>query len=189
MLRSLILLAALTASIPVLAADKYAIDPGHSQARFGYNHMGFSNIVANFESVTGEIMLDSADITKSSVSVTVPIASLRSGVVKLDQHLQSPDFFDMAKFANATFTSTKIDKTGDKTFKLTGDLTIHGVTKSVTFDATINGMGEHPMAKVPAAGFDAHAVIKRSDFGLGAYVPAVSDEVKLSVTIEAKKAP
>jgi polyisoprenoid-binding protein YceI len=189
MIRSLLLLAALAASSAALAGDRYAIDPGHSQVRFGYNHMGFSNIVANFESVNGEIVLDAADIAKSSVSVTVPIASMRSGVVKLDQHLQSADFFDMAKFADATFKSTKVEKTGEKTFKLTGDLTIHGVTKSVTFDASINGMGDHPMAKVPAAGFDAHATIKRSDFGLGAYVPAVSDEVKLSITIEAKKAP
>ena len=96
MLRSLVLLTALTASAGALAADKYAIDPGHSQVRFGYNHMGFSNIVASFESINGEILFDSADITKSSVTVTVPIASLRSGVVKLDQHLQSADFFDMS---------------------------------------------------------------------------------------------
>ena len=188
MFRRIVLISALMCSATAFAADKYAIDPGHSQVRFGYNHMGFSNIVGNFESITGEIMLDGADWSKSSVSVTIPIASMRTGVAKLDQHLQSPDFFDMAKFANANFTSTKVEKTGDKSMKVTGDLTIHGVTKSVTFDATVNGMGEHPMAKVPAAGFDAHATIKRSDFGMGAYAPAVSDDVKLSIPIEAKKA-
>ena len=176
------------ASFPALAADKYDIDPTHTQVQFTYNHMGFSNITGRFDEVGGEFLFDAADPAKSSVSITIPVSSISTGVDKLDEHLLKADFFDAAQFPTATFKSTGIVAAGAGKWAVAGDLTIHGVTRPVVLDVTLNGMGEHPMRKVPAVGFDASARIKRSDFGVGAYVPAVGDEVTLSITVEATQA-
>ena len=176
------------ASFPALAADKYDIDPTHTQVQFTYNHMGFSNITGRFDEVGGEFLFDAADPSKSSVSITIPVASISTGVEKLDEHLLKADFFDAAQFPTATFKSTGIVAAGAGKWAVAGDLTIHGVTRPVVLDVTLNGMGEHPMRKVPAVGFDASARIKRSEFGVGAYVPAVGDEVTLSITVEAIQA-
>ena len=176
------------ASFSAQAADKYDIDPTHTQVQFTYNHMGFSNITGRFDEVTGDFLFDPADPTKSSVSITIPVSSISTGVAKLDEHLLKADFFDAAQFPTATFKSTGVTAAGEGKLAVAGDLTIHGVTRPVVLDVTINGIGEHPMRKAPAAGFDASASIKRSDFGVGAYVPAVSDEVTLSITVEATKA-
>ncbi|MBL8296969.1 MAG: polyisoprenoid-binding protein [Rhodanobacteraceae bacterium] len=189
MFRKLALAATLvTASLTAVAADKYEFDGSHTNVVFSWTHMGLSNPSARFAAIEGELLLDTADLTKSSVSVTIPIDSLRTDVTKFDQHLRSADFFDLAKFPAATFKSTKVEKAGDNKLKVTGDLTIHGVTKSTVLDVTVNKVGEHPMAKKPAAGFDAWTTIKRSDFGMGAYVPNVSDEVKIHITTETLKA-
>jgi polyisoprenoid-binding protein YceI len=176
------------ASFSVQAADKYDIDPTHTQVQFTYNHMGFSNITGRFDEVKGEFLFDAADPTKSSVSITIPVASISTGVAKLDEHLLKADFFDATQFPTATFKSTGVTAAGEGKLAVAGDLTIHGVTRPVVLDVTINGVGEHPMRKLPAAGFDASARIKRSDFGVGAYVPAVGDEVTLSITVEATRA-
>lgn len=176
------------ASFSAQAADKYDIDPTHTQVQFTYNHMGFSNITGRFDEVTGDFQFDAADPTKSSVSITIPVASISTGVDKLDEHLLKADFFDATQFPTATFKSTGVTAAGEGKLAVAGDLTIHGVTRPVVLDVTINGIGEHPMRKLPAAGFDARATIKRSDFGVGAYVPAVGDEVTLSITVEATQA-
>lgn len=176
------------ASFSAQAADKYDIDPTHTQVQFTYNHMGFSNITGRFDEVTGDFLFDAADPTKSSVSITIPVASISTGVDKLDEHLLKADFFDATQFPTATFKSTGVTAAGEGKLAVAGDLTIHGVTRPVVLDVTINGVGEHPMRKLPAAGFDARATIKRSDFGVGAYVPAVGDEVTLSITVEATQA-
>ncbi|GMV30163.1 MAG: polyisoprenoid-binding protein [Rhodanobacteraceae bacterium] len=189
MFRKLVLAAALaTASLTAAAADKYEFDGNHTNVVFTWSHFGLSNPSARFAKVEGEVLLDTADLTKSSVSVTIPIDSLRTDVPKFDEHLRSSDFFDLAKFPTATFKSTKVEKAGDNKLKVTGDLTIHGVTKPAVLDVTVNKIGDHPMAKKPTAGFDATTVVKRSDFGMGNYVPNVSDEVKIHITTETLKA-
>lgn len=170
------------------AADRYTIDPTHTQVEFTYSHFGFSNITGRFDTVESEFLFDAQDPTKSSVKVTIPMASLSTGVEKLDAHLLNADFFDAEKFPTATFTSTAVTAAGEGQLKVAGDLTIHGVTRPVVLDVTINKIGEHPMAKTPAAGFDARTVIKRSDFGVGAYAPAVSDEVTIEITVESRLA-
>jgi polyisoprenoid-binding protein YceI len=147
--------------------------------------MGFSNITGRFDTVQGDFLFDPADPTKSSVSITIPISSMSTGVAKLDEHLQKPDFFDAATFPTATFKSTGVTAAGEGQLKVAGDLTIHGVTRPVVLDVTINKIGEHPMAKVPAAGFDATTTILRSDYGVGGYVPVVGDEVRIDITVEA----
>jgi polyisoprenoid-binding protein YceI len=183
----------LLASLPAFAAtQKYDVDAGHSNVTFGWNHFGFSNPTARLEKIEGSLLLDTTDLTKSSVSVTLPLDGLHSGVAKLDEHLSSPDFLDAAKYPTITFKSTKVEKAGTDGLKITGDLTVHGVTKSVVLDAKVNKIGifEIPAMKVkiPAAGFDAHTVIKRSEFGVSNYVPAVSDEIPVRITFDAKLA-
>ena len=164
----------------------YTIDPSHTQTVFSWNHLGFSNPTANFDRIEGTITYDAADASKSSVDVTIATDSINSHVTKFDEHLKSDDFFDVAKFPTATFKSTKVEKgAAEGKFKVSGDLTIHGVTKPVTIDATLNGAGEHPMSKQPAIGFDGSLKIKRSDFGLGKNAPYVSDEVSIRITTEA----
>jgi polyisoprenoid-binding protein YceI len=177
------------ASFAAQAAGNFTIDPTHTQVQFTYNHLGYSNITGRFDQVESEFNLDTADLTKSNVSVTIPVASISTGVEKLDTHLLGADFFDAAQFPTATFKSTGVTAAGEGKLAVAGDLTIHGVTRPVVLDVTVNKIGDHPMAKVPAAGFDASLTIKRSDFGVGAYVPMVSDEVRLTITVEARKTP
>lgn len=171
------------------ASETYTIDSTHTQTIFSWNHFGYSNPTANFDKIEGTITFDAADVSKSSVDVTIAIGSINSHVTKFDEHLKSADFFDVAKFPTATFKSSKVENGAAKeTYKVTGDLTIHGVTKSVVIDAKLNAMSVHPMKKVPAIGFDGALTIKRSDFGIGNYVPNVSDEVKIHITTEAMAA-
>jgi polyisoprenoid-binding protein YceI len=116
--------------------------------------------------------------------VTIPLANLLTGIPKLDEHLASKDFFDAATYPTATFVSTKVTLTGKETAKVEGNLTVHGVTKPEVLHVTLNKIGEN-MFKKPTAGFSATATIKRSDFGLTTYLPALSDEVKLYIESEA----
>jgi polyisoprenoid-binding protein YceI len=118
------------------------------------------------------------------VDVTLPLASLDTHVPALDKHLKEADFFDADKYPTVTFKSTKVQPLGGHKFNVTGDLTVHGVTKTVVLAATLNKVGPHPMTKAQSIGFDATASIKRSDFGVGAYVPKVSDEISIRITTE-----
>ncbi|WP_069307990.1 YceI family protein, partial [Methylobrevis pamukkalensis] len=145
------------------AADKYTLDPSHSQVVFTYNHLGYSNTVGMFSGFTGDIMLDAEDPSKSTVSVSIDTASLITGWPERDAHFKTGDFFDAEAAPKVTFVSTNVEVTGEKTANITGDLTLNGITKPVVLEATLNQMGEHPMAKKPWAGFDATATIKRSD--------------------------
>lgn len=168
-----------------IASGTYKLDPSHTDVLVQWNHMGFSNPTAHFGNAEGTLVYDATDVTKSTVEVKLPLTGLNSFTAKFDEHLKSADFFDAAKFPAATFKSTKVESAGTNKLTVTGDLTIKDQTKPVTLDVTINGGGEHPMAKVPAAGFDATTTLKRSDFGVGAYAPNVSDEVKVRITTEA----
>ncbi|QPB72698.1 polyisoprenoid-binding protein [Xylella fastidiosa] len=164
----------------------YTLDSNHTNVLLQWNHFGFSNPSAHFGNVEGTVVYDAADVTKSTVQVTLPLSGLNSFTAKLDEHLKSTDFFDAAKFPSITFKSTKVVSNGTNKLAVTGDLTVKGITKPVTLDVTINGAGEHPMTKKQAIGFDANATIKRSEFGMSAYVPNVSDEIKVRITAEAQ---
>ena len=168
-----------------LAADPYTIDPNHTQIEYTYSHFGFSHITGHLSNIEGDFLFDAKDPTKSSIQVDVPISTITVGVPALDTELRSDMFFDADKFPLATFQSTSVTSSAPDKLAVTGDLTIHGVTKPVTLDVTINKIGEHPMRGVAAVGFDATATIKRSDFGVSKYVPNVSDEVTLHITMEA----
>ncbi|HEY5781676.1 MAG TPA: YceI family protein [Lysobacter sp.] len=175
-----------SASAAAFAAPvTYKIDPNHTNVVASWNHFGFSNPIANFGQVDGFITYDPDHVGTSKVEVTIPMAGLDTRVAKFDEHLRSADFFDAEKYPTITFKSTKVEAAGDKKLRVFGELTVHGVTKPVVLDTTINKIGEQPMAKRAAAGFDATTTIKRSDFGVDKYAPNVSDTVTIRITTEA----
>jgi len=174
------------ASAAFAAPVTYQIDPTHTEVVFSWSHFGFSNPTAKFQSSTGTLVLDEDNPAASSVEVTFAIDSLNTGVPALDTHLKTADFFDAATYPTASFKSTKVEVTGADTARVTGDLTIKGVTKPLTLDVRLNKLGAN-MKQQPTAGFSATGELKRSDFNTGAYVPAVSDEITLKITVEANK--
>lgn len=186
MLKPLILAAALlVAGNAVAAPVTYKIDANHTDVIAGWNHFGFSRPTARFGQVDGVIVYDAANVGQSSVKVSIPLTGINSGVPALDEHLRGADFFDAEKYPTITFNSTKTEAAGDNKLRVSGDLTVHGVTKVVVLDVTLNKAGEHPMAKRAAIGFDATTTLKRSDFGIAKYVPNVSDEITIRITTEA----
>lgn len=176
---------AVASSAAFAASSTYKLDPAHTDVVAQWSHFGFSNPVAHFGQVDGTIVYDPDNVAASKVEVTLPMSGLSSHVAALDNHLRSVELFDVANFPEATFKSTKVEAAGKGKLNITGDLTIKGITKAVVLDATINQVSVHPMTKQPSAGFDAIATIRRSDFGLGLYAPAVSDAVQLRITTEA----
>ncbi|MCU7697349.1 YceI family protein [Acinetobacter sp. AYS6] len=176
---------ALASSVTLAAPVDYKIDPTHTATVFSWNHFGFSTPSANFSDIQGVIKVDNAKPANSSVNVTIPLSSVNTNVPALDKEFQEEAWFNAAKYPNITFKSTKVETKDKKHFKITGDLTVKGVTKPVVLDAVLNKQGEHPMAKVPAIGFNATTSFKRSEFGLGNYVPNVGDKITVNITTEA----
>lgn len=176
---------AATASIAAAEPVKYMLDPSHSQVIFSWNHLGYSTTYGMFSGFEGEIMFDQEDPANSSVTVSMPVMSMFTGWEQREGHFMSDDFFGASEGDMVTFTSTSIEVTGDDTALITGDLTMNDITKSVVLDAKLNGTGTHPMAQKEWAGFDATTTLMRSDFGVGAFAPAVSDEVDVMISIEA----
>lgn len=169
--------------------EKYLLDASHSQILFSYEHLGYSTTYGMFSGFEGEIMFDEENPENSSVTVSMPVTSMFTGWEQRDTHFMSADFFDAAASEDlVSFTSTAIELTGEDSALITGDLTLNGVTKSVVLDAHLNQAGMHPMEQKPWAGFDARTTLLRSDFGVGAFAPVVSDEVEVRISIEAMKA-
>jgi polyisoprenoid-binding protein YceI len=170
----------------------YTIDPTHTFVHFTWSHVGFSNPSADFINVTGSIEGDQDHPEKSSVTATMPVSSLDSHVPALNEHLiQSGDFFKTKEYPDVTFKSTAIKNLDrqKQTFTLLGDLTVNGITKPVTLEAKLNKAGPHPFYDgAPAVGFNATTTLKRSDFGISNFVPMVSDELQVSITVEAIEA-
>ena len=163
----------------------FTIDPTHSRVSFTFDHLGFSHPLVQLEQIKGTLVVDQSDWTKSSVSVTMPLAGLHTGTDKLDEHLRSADFFDVGKFPNVTFKSAKVTKTGTDTLDITGDLSAHGITRPVTLHTRVNRIGENKLTSSQTAGFEADAVLKRSEFGMDEFVPAILDEVPVHITLSA----
>ncbi|AVZ85641.1 MULTISPECIES: YceI family protein [unclassified Acinetobacter] len=185
---SLGLAAAIASSVTLAAPVDYKIDPTHTATVFSWNHFGFSTPSANFTDIQGTIKVDNAKPSNSSVEVTIPLSSVNTNVVALDKEFQEEAWFNAAKYPNITFKSTKVETKDKKHFKITGNLTVKGVTKPVVLDAVLNKQGEHPMAKVPAIGFNATTSFNRSAFGIGNYVPNVGDKITVNITTEATAA-
>ena len=162
----------------------YKLDPNHTMVLFSWNHFGYSNPTADIGLGEGTVVFDEQHPAQSSIEVTLPLAKLDTHVEALDTHLKEADFFDAAKYPVITFKSSKVEPLGQHKFKVTGELSVHGVTRTIVLDASLNKVGPHPMSKVQSIGFDATAALKRSDFGVGAYVPNVSDEIHIRITTE-----
>ncbi len=177
----------LTGGAVIAAPVGYTLDSNHTQVVASWTHFGFSNPAARFDKVVSDFQFDAVDPTRSSIVVTIPIDSIDTGVPALDEHLLGPDFFNARQFPTATFKSNSVERSGDNALKVNGHFTLHGVTRPLVLDVTINKIGEHPMGG-PAAGFDARATIKRSDFGINKYLPNISDEIAIAITTESKPA-
>ena len=172
---------------PAFAADTYTFDPTHTSVIWSAGHMGKSNPHGIFANIEGTLVLDEAAPENSKIDVKIPTGLIATGIPKFDEHLKSKDFFNVAEFADAKFVSTKVEKTGEKTAKVTGDLTLVGVTKPVTLDVTFNGKGPNPMSQKETIGFSATGTIKRSEFGIEYALPHVPDDVKIQIEAEANK--
>ncbi len=166
------------------AAESYKLDPTHTAITWHISHFDFSRPSGKFMNVDGVISLDQQAPEKSSVNVTIPVSEINTGVAKLDEHLKSKDFFDVEAFPTAKFESTEVKMGENNTAKVTGNLTLHGVTKPVTLDVKLNKVAENMMKK-QTAGFTATTTLKRSDFGISAYLPGLGDDVTIDIESEA----
>ncbi|MGU3664283.1 YceI family protein [Methylobacterium sp. A49B] len=189
----LALLIATPAVTPVLAqtpptrdpaqiqAGTYAVDPNHTQVGWRVSHMGFSNYAGGFSDVSGTLELQPKNPAAAKLSVRIPVASVATTSAKLTDELKGDQWLDAAKFPAMTFVSTKITPEGKDRAKVTGDLTLHGVTKPVTLDVTLMGAGVNPLNKKVTVGFEATGTLKRSEFGVKTYVPLIGDELHLTI--------
>jgi polyisoprenoid-binding protein YceI len=179
---------ALAAPLALAQTSTWINDPNHSEVDFTITHLGISNVHGRFGHIAATIAYNEADITRSTVNATIDVAGLNTGEDARNNHLKSPDFFDVATYPSATFTSTSVAKSGD-VLTINGNLTVHGVTKPVVLTAD-GPRGPAPgMDHKQHAGFSASTTIKRSDFGIGPKFPAamVGDEVKLNIELDVAK--
>lgn len=180
--------AAAAPAAPSDISGTYTFDPDHSQAVFSYDHMGFSVSRGFVNGISGSVTLNKEDPAQSSVEASFPLSAIRTVTPALDEHLFSPELLNGAAPATAvTFRSTSVAPDGDDEAEVTGDLTLNGVTKPVVLKVELNKAAENPMSGKPSVGFEIEGKIKRSDFNLGAFAPAVSDEVEIDIAVEASK--
>ena len=172
------------------AADSYKIDPTHAWVNFSINHVGWSHAQGMFHKIAGDIAFDKADVTKSSVKVQIDAASIDTNFADRNKDLMSPDFLNTAEFPTITFESTKVEKTGENVGKITGNMTIIGVTKPVTLDAKWS-TAEKPFPwapKVMRTGFSATGIVIPADFGMAKVTEyGLGPEMNLTIEIEAEK--
>jgi polyisoprenoid-binding protein YceI len=167
------------------ASDSFKIDPVHSFVLFGVQHLRIANTYGRFNDISGTVVFDRDNPSKSSVELSVPVESLDTHNSIRDKSLKSPDFFDAKQFPTMTFKSTKVEGGGD-TLKVSGDLTIHGVTKPMAVDFKKGGEGKGVFGEMRGGG-ETHFTIKRSDFGMNFQQGAVGDEVNITLSLEGIK--
>ncbi|MDQ0324235.1 polyisoprenoid-binding protein YceI [Rhodopseudomonas julia] len=164
-----------------IEAGTYQVDPDHTQVTWTVNHLGFSMLEGLFGASEGSITIDPKNPSGAKVEVTFPIDAVRVTLPEFGEHLQSAEFFNAAQYPAARFVSTSVTVAEGNKATIVGDLTIKDQTKPVTIDAVLVGAGTNPMTDSLNFGFYGSTTIKRSDFGLGAYAPAVSDDVQLEI--------
>lgn len=168
-------------------AGTYAIEPLHTRVMFGIDHLGFSTYYGQFVAASGTLKLDPKDPGSAALEVKVPTATVSTTNAKLDGELKSADWLNAEKYPEISFKSTKVTPSGSDAATVTGDLTLHGVTKPVTLNVKLHGQGANPMSKKPTIGFDISGKIRRSDFGVNKYVPLIGDEVDLIISAALEK--
>ena len=174
---------ALAATPMAAVADTFAVNKPHTIVAFTVDRLGLTKMLGSFSKVDGEFTIDRNNPVASSASLTIDTASLYTGFEARDKHLRSPDFFNVQEFPEMKFVSTKVERTGEKTAKVTGNLTLLGVTKPVTLDVVLNNIKTDARTKKDLAGFSAQGTLKRSDFGMKYLVGAISDDVTLMVEL------
>jgi len=173
-------------SVAFAAPETYVVEPTHTMPRFEYSHFGYSTQLSKFEKTSGKIVLDRA-AKSGSLDVVIDAKSINTGYALFNEHIQGEDYFDTAKYPTITFKSSKLKFDGDKLAAVEGDLTVKGVTKPVTLTLNSFLCMPHPMLKKDACGATATTKVKRSDFNMGKNVPYVSDEVTITIPVEAIK--
>lgn len=174
-----------------MAAHKWSIDTAHSTVSFWVRHLMVTKVHGSFTKWSGSLELDDDDPTRSKIEARIETASVDTKEPQRDGHLRSPDFFDAEKHPYITFKSTAIERSGDGRYRVSGDLTIRGVTRPIKLDVEEGGRAKHPMVGDLRAGFSAHTSIQRSDFGLTWNAAletggvAVSDKVEINLEIQA----
>lgn len=171
-----------------VSGGDYVADQHHTQVLWEVNHLGFNDYFGLFGQITGTLSLDKANPANSKVSVTIPVNELATSRADLTKHMMGADFLDAAKFATAKFESTKVEVMGQSA-KITGNLTLLGVTKPVVLDAKLTGAGSNMMNKKETVGFHAKTTIKRTEWGMSKFAPAVGDEVTLKISAAFEKQP
>jgi polyisoprenoid-binding protein YceI len=177
--------AALGAATPAAAADNYLLDPVHSCIYFKVTHSGISSVFGRFDDVSGEFAIDPDDAGKCSFKMTIKADSIDTNNKQRDDHLRSPDFFNAKQFPTITFKSTSV-KSSSGGYQVTGDLTMHGVTKSVTFTLTGGKKAEFPKG-VQRTGYNTELILKRSDFEMTKFSEALGDDVVAAISIQGVK--
>ena len=180
-----IIFASLASSV-FAAPETFNLDPNHSSPRFEYSHFGYSNQLHSFDKISGKIIFDRAAKT-GSVDIVIDAKSVNTGYALFNEHIQGEDFFNTAQYPTITFKSTSVKFEGDKPVSVDGNLTVKGVTKPVTLTVTSFLEMPHPMMKKDAIGANAVVKIKRSEFNMGKYAPYVSDDVTITLPVEAVK--
>ncbi|MBI2399888.1 MAG: polyisoprenoid-binding protein [Deltaproteobacteria bacterium] len=183
-MRKILMILSLLLLSSTASAEDYTVDTRHTFPSFEVNHMGLSTQRGRFDATGGAITLDSAAKT-GTVLIEIDAASVNTGLKELEKHLKGEDFFNVEKHPKIIFRSDKMEFDGDRPKALHGELTLLGVTKPVTLSISSFNCRIHPMNKKFVCGADASTTIRRSEFGMGYAIPAVSDEVKLSIQIEA----
>ena len=171
-------------ALPLYAAEKFVLDNQHSYLLWEIEHLGFSRQVGKWY-VDGFVILDKEHPDQSKVEASIDIANIVTGIPELNKHLKAKGFFDVAAFPKATFVSNKVDVINDTSAKVTGTLLLHGVSKAVTLMVTLNKVGKNPINEKMGVGFTATTTIKRSDFGINAFLPNLGDEVTIHIGAEA----
>lgn len=184
MKRIIVALLASAVSVSAFAADTYTLDSRHTFPSFEVSHLGFSTQRGRFNVSKGKIVLD-RPAKSGSVDITIDTASIDTGLDKLEEHLRNADFFNAAMYPAMTFKSTKLTFNGDALAKVDGDITLLGVTRPLSLNVSHFRCGIHPMLKREVCGADLTGAIKRSDFGMKYALPAVGDDVKLMIQVEA----
>jgi polyisoprenoid-binding protein YceI len=169
-----------------VAAGTYKVDPDHTQVVWSLDHLGFSPLYGMFGQITGTLQLDPARLQNARLNIEIPMSGLSVTSPGFAKHLATPDLFDSAKFPTARFVSTSVRPQGNRAV-VTGNLTLHGVTRPVTLQAAFYGAGPNPRTQAQTVGFTATTTIKRSQWGLGYGVPAVGDDTELRITAAFEK--
>jgi len=170
-----------------IEAGLYAVEPSHTRVLFAVSHMGFTNYYGQFTGASGSLTIDPKKVSKSEFDIVVPSATVSTTNEKLDGELKDDKWLDVAKYPAIEFKSVSVKTTGADTADVTGNLTLHGVTKPVTLKATFNAGGINPLDKRYTIGFQLSGTIKRSDFGVTTYVPLIGDSVDLIIAAAFEK--